>query len=184
MAVHTFTQPSSLDATLATATDMSSSDANGSTRSQDSAKTSAQSFPSEAREPLAHSTNPNSKPGITFAHQDKLPKLPIPELESSCKKYIAALKPLQTPKEHNDTTIAIQEFLKSDGPVLQDKLKKYASPRDNYIEQFCKCLYTFHGPLSLAGPVSDNDPWMPPFNTSIRSEHVLTTIRVRLLSEL
>lgn len=138
MAVHTFTQPSSLDATLATAKFMATSDPNGSTRSQESAKNSAQSFSSEAREPLAHSTNPNSKPGITFAHQDKLPKLPIPELESSCKKYIAALKPLQTPKEHNDTAIAIQDFLKSDGPVLQDKLKKYASGRDNYIEQFCK----------------------------------------------
>jgi carnitine O-acetyltransferase len=141
MAVHTFTQPSSLDATLATATKMSETpEVNGSGRSQEAAKDSAQSFSSEKREPLAHSTNPNSKPGITFAHQDKLPKLPIPELDSSCQKYIAALKPLQTPKEHNDTTISIQEFLKSDGPVLQEKLKKYASNRANYIEQFCKYL--------------------------------------------
>jgi carnitine O-acetyltransferase len=130
MAVHTFTPPSSLDATLATVTKMSTSEVNGSVRSQDSARESAQSFPSEAREPLAHSTNPNSKPGITFAHEDKLPKLPIPELDSSCKKYIAALKPLQTPKEHNDTTLSVQEFLKSE--------KKYASGRANYIEQFCR----------------------------------------------
>jgi carnitine O-acetyltransferase len=139
MAVHTFTHPASLDATIATAKKMSTSDVNGSGRSQEAAKNSAQSYSSEAREPLAHSTNPNSKPGITFAHQDKLPKLPIPELDSSCQKYIAALKPLQTPKEHNDTTISVQEFLKSDGPVLQEKLKKYASGRANYIEQFCKC---------------------------------------------
>jgi carnitine O-acetyltransferase len=138
MAVQTFTPPSSLDATLATAKNMSASGVNGSIRSQDSAKDSAQSFPSEAREPLAHSTNPNSKPGITFAHQDKLPKLPIPDLESSCKKYIAALKPLQSPKEHSDTNISVQEFLRSDGLVLQEKLKKYASGRANYIEQFCK----------------------------------------------
>jgi carnitine O-acetyltransferase len=140
MAVHTFTQPSSLAATLATVTKMSTSEANGSVRSHDSAKQSTQSYPSEVQEPLAHHTNPNSKPGITFAHEDKLPKLPIPELESSCKKYLTALKPLQTPKEHNDTTISVQEFLKSDGPVLQEKLKKYASGRSNYIEQFCKYL--------------------------------------------
>jgi carnitine O-acetyltransferase len=133
MAVQTFTPPSSLDATLATANKMSTSEVNGSIRSQDSARDSAQSFPS-----LAHSTNPNSKPGITFAHEDKLPKLPIPDLDSSCKKYIAALKPLQSPKEHSDTNISVQEFLKSDGPVLQEKLKKYASGRANYIEQFCK----------------------------------------------
>ncbi|EAT90882.2 hypothetical protein SNOG_01233 [Parastagonospora nodorum SN15] len=108
---------------------MSTPEVNGSGRSQEAAKDSAQSYSSEAREPLAHSTNPNSRPGITFAHQDKLPKLPIPELESSLQKYVAALKPLQSPKEHNDTTISIQEFLKSDGPVLQEKLKKYASAR-------------------------------------------------------
>lgn len=138
MAVHTFTQPASLGETLATATKMTSTEANGSVRSQESAKDSAQSFSSEAREPLAHHTNPDSRPGITFAHQDKLPKLPIPELDSSIQKYVAALKPLQTPKEHNDTTISVQEFLKSEGPVLQDKLKKYASGRANYIEQFCK----------------------------------------------
>lgn len=140
---------------------MSTTEANGSTRSQESAKISAHSFSSEAREPLAHSTNPNSKPGITFAHQDKLPKLPIPELESSCKKYIAALKPLQTPKEHNDTTISIQEFLKSDGPVLQDKLKKYASGRANYIEQFCKCLIHFPWTLLDLAPTSGSGLKMP-----------------------
>ncbi|KAL5118819.1 carnitine O-acetyltransferase yat1 [Pleosporales sp. CAS-2024a] len=138
MAVHTFTQPASLDATLATATNMLTTEANGSHRSHEAAKDSAQSYSSEARGPLAHSTNHNSKPGITFAHQDKLPKLPIPELESSLQKYLAALKPLQSPKEHNDTIISVQEFLKSDGPVLQEKLKKYASGRANYIEQFCK----------------------------------------------
>jgi carnitine O-acetyltransferase len=138
MTVHTFTQPSSLDATLATVTEMSSSDINSSTRSQESARNSTQSFPSEARAPLAHHTNPNSKPGITFAHEGKLPKLPIPDLDSSCKKYLAALKPLQSPKEHNDTTLSVQEFMRSEGQVLQEKLKKYASGRSNYIEQFCK----------------------------------------------
>ena len=144
MAVRTFTQPSSLVASLATAAKMSTSEVksevNGSTRSEASAKESTQSYPSEAKAPLASHTNPNSKPGITFAHQEKLPKLPIPELESSCKKYIASLKPLQSPKEHNDTVLSINEFLKSDGPVLQEKLKKYASGKANYIEQFCEYL--------------------------------------------
>ena len=139
MAVRTFTQPSSLDGTLASQTpDMSTSEINGSIRSDASARDSQASFPSEARNPLAHHTNPTSGPGITFAHQEKLPKLPIPSLESSCQKYLAALKPLQSPREHNDTVLAIQDFLRSDGPVLQEKLKKYASGRANYIEQFCE----------------------------------------------
>ncbi|ROV97735.1 hypothetical protein VMCG_07396 [Cytospora schulzeri] len=77
-----------------------------------------------------------SYPGVTFAHQDRLPKLPIPELESSCKKYLAALKPLQSAREHSDTRQAVQEFLRHEGPELQEKLKNYAEGRTSYIEQF------------------------------------------------
>lgn len=81
-----------------------------------------------------------SYPGVTFAHQDKLPKLPIPELADSCKKYLAAIKPLQSPREHSDSRQAVQEFLRIEGPELQEKLKKYAEGRTSYIEQFCECF--------------------------------------------
>ncbi|KAL2845171.1 Choline/Carnitine o-acyltransferase-domain-containing protein [Aspergillus pseudodeflectus] len=74
--------------------------------------------------------------GITFAHQDSLPKLPIPDLESTCRKYIDAVAPLQTPKEQEDTRAAVRDFLKSEGPVLQERLQKYASSKTSYIEQF------------------------------------------------
>jgi carnitine O-acetyltransferase len=76
--------------------------------------------------------------GITFAAQDKLPKLPIPELESSLKKYLRALKPLQTPREHSDSRQAVEDFLRTDGPELQEKLRNYAQGKSSYIEQFCK----------------------------------------------
>ena len=76
--------------------------------------------------------------GITFAAQDKLPKLPIPELASSCTKYLAALKPLQSPREQSETRRAVDEFLRHEGPELQEKLKKYAEGRTSYIEQFCE----------------------------------------------
>jgi carnitine O-acetyltransferase len=141
MAARTFTKPSSLNQSLATAT---MSTTNDSGRSMEAAKESQQAFSAEAKAPLANSTNPNSKPGITFASQDKLPKLPIPELDNSCKKYLAALKPLQSAKEHNDSQHAVEDFLKADGAVLQEKLKKYASGKANYIEQFCESLTPSH----------------------------------------
>lgn len=75
--------------------------------------------------------------GLTFAGQDSLSKLPIPELESSCRKYLAALRPLQGPREHADTRSAVEQFLKSDGPDLQEKLQNYALGKSSYIEQFC-----------------------------------------------
>lgn len=33
--------------------------------------------------------------GQTFQYQNQLPKLPIPELEDTAKRYLAAVKPLQ-----------------------------------------------------------------------------------------
>lgn len=33
--------------------------------------------------------------GVTFKYQNQLPKLPIPELEDTARRYLAALKPLQ-----------------------------------------------------------------------------------------
>ncbi|KAK1140789.1 carnitine O-acetyltransferase yat1 [Aspergillus melleus] len=79
---------------------------------------------------------PPKKQGLTFANQDSLPKLPVPDLESTCKKYLEALSALQTPREQEETRAAVQDFLKSDGPVLQEKLKNYASSKTSYIEQF------------------------------------------------
>ncbi len=77
------------------------------------------------------------KGGVTFAHQDKLPKLPIPELAGTLHKYLATLKPLQSAREHGETKHAVDEFLKHEGLELNEKLKKYAEARTSYIEQFC-----------------------------------------------
>ncbi|SPO05728.1 probable carnitine acetyl transferase FacC [Cephalotrichum gorgonifer] len=88
--------------------------------------------------------------GITFSGQDSLPKLPIPELEQTCERYLTALKPLQSPREHADTRNAVLEFLKNDGPELQEKLKKYAQGKTSYIEQFWYDSYlNFDNPVVL-----------------------------------
>lgn len=78
-----------------------------------------------------------SKNGLTFANQDALPKLPVPNLEDTCRRYLESLSPLQSPREQAESKAAVEEFLKTDGPVLQEKLKNYASSTTSYIEQFC-----------------------------------------------
>lgn len=99
--------------------------------------------------------------GVTFASQDKLPKLPIPDLDKSCKKYLSSLRPLQSAREHAETEAAVQDFLRAEGPELQEKLKKYATGRSSYIEQFC--MFANH--LAVVS-------------------HLLTSLRVRLLPQL
>lgn len=133
MPVRTFTMPKSLDESLA-----SQQPPNSDTK-RSSLSGIKEAYSRSEREPLAES-GPNEKPGITYAAQDKLPKLPIPELEDTCRKYQAALAPLQNQRERDDTAAAVQEFLKSDGPELQSRLKKYATGKTSYIEQFCTSL--------------------------------------------
>ncbi|KAG9520943.1 acyltransferase ChoActase/COT/CPT, partial [Aureobasidium melanogenum] len=88
--------------------------------------------------------------GVTFASQDKLPKLPIPDLDKSCKKYLSSLRPLQSAREHAETEAAVQDFLRAEGPELQEKLKKYATGRSSYIEQFWYDSYlNFDNPVVL-----------------------------------
>lgn len=94
---------------------------------------------SSVKEPIARqSPHGNAKPGTTYAYQDRLQKLPIPDLEETCRKYLNAVRPLQTPREYADTEAAVGEFLEGDGPELQERLKNYANSKSSYIEQFCK----------------------------------------------
>lgn len=118
-------------------------------RSTKSATEAKNSYPDKAREPL-RGQKPQIKPGITYAAQDKLPKLPIPELESTLKKYCDALLPLQTYREHEDTKAAAKEFLENEGKELQERLKKYAAGKASYLEQFWYDSYlNFDNPVVL-----------------------------------
>ncbi|KAG9308884.1 carnitine acetyl transferase [Chiua virens] len=77
--------------------------------------------------------HPNTPtPGSTFANQDALPKLPIPPLQDTCKRYLTALRGLQDDDEHAATTRAVQTFLEVDGPVLQERLNQWAAGRARY----------------------------------------------------
>lgn len=94
-------------------------------------------FPRNGPDPSARSWGHHSS-GVTFAAQHKLPKLPLPSLESSCKRYLEALKPLQSALEHNASAAAVQNFLHEEGPILQAQLKEYDKSHANYFEHFCE----------------------------------------------
>jgi len=118
-------------------------------RSVDAAKEVTESFTESEKDPL-NVKKEWPKPGITFAAQDRLPKLPIPDLESSLDRYLKALEPLQSTREHEDTKTATKEFLDGEGKDLQDKLKKYATGKSSYIEQFWYDSYlNFDNPVVL-----------------------------------
>ena len=104
-------------------------------RSSSAATEARDAFPKSSQEPIK-SKKPNVKPGITYAAQDSLPKLPIPDLGPTLRKYLEALAPLQSDREHDETKAAARDFEAGEGKQLQEKLKKYATGKSSYIEQF------------------------------------------------
>ena len=132
MAARTFTMPTSLNQKLASHPKPSLSNSD-----ERSPPGSGQSTSLSQKESRSYQDS-KARPGVTFAAQDKLPKLPIPDLESTCEKYLDALKCLQSHREHKNTIAAVEDFLKRDGPELHQRLKKYATGKTSYIEQFCQ----------------------------------------------
>ena len=94
-------------------------------------------FPRSGPDPTARSWGHDGD-GITFAAQDKLPKLPLPSLEASCTRYLQVLKPLQPEEEQKASAAAVQIFLDGEGPILQAQLKEYDRSHINYMEHFCR----------------------------------------------
>jgi carnitine O-acetyltransferase len=105
----------------------------------------------------------------TFQYQKDLQKLPIPDLNETCSTYLKLLKPLQSEKEHNRTVEAVENFLKTSGPYLDQELRNYTKSRNSYIEQFWYDSY-----LSYDSPVVLNlNPFFlledDPFNSDSAS---------------
>ena len=66
-----------------------------------------------------------------------LPKLPVPKLEDTCKRYLRALEGLQDEEEHERTKAVVKEFLDSgEGAKWQKRLEEYNNGVDSYIEEF------------------------------------------------
>lgn len=85
--------------------------------------------------PTMASSNPVTKfedspqESRTFARQHELPKLPVPPLEDTCKRYLRALEGLQDSRDHEETKRAVEDFLRNDGPRMQEKLIDWAKDK-------------------------------------------------------
>lgn len=91
-------------------------------------------IPSDTSQSIAKPILPNGK---SSTKTTSLPKLPVPKLEDSCKRYLRALEGLQDEEEHERTKGVVNEFLSSgEGSKWQKRLEDYAQGVDSYIEEF------------------------------------------------
>lgn len=72
--------------------------------------------------PGSYAEDKSKGPMLRF--QDSLPKLPVPALEETAKRYLKSLHPLLSQSEFEASTKAVEDFIKpgGPGPRLQEKL--------------------------------------------------------------
>lgn len=72
-----------------------------------------------------------------LTHQEGLPKLPVPPLNQTCERYLAALEPLISDEEMDHTRKVVQDFLKGGvGERLQKGLERRARKTDNWVDKW------------------------------------------------
>lgn len=122
----------------------------------------------------------------TLHFQASLPRLPIPKLEDSCRRYLNAQKPLLNQKEFQNTSSCVSKFLTSEGQSLQKLLLQYniENPYTSYINepwfdmylQDRKPLPINYNPFLIYTPESD-----PKYDTQLVKATNLVVSSLRFL---
>ena len=83
--------------------------------------------------------------GKTYSRQDELPRLPIPDIDDTCTRFLETVRPLLDADAFVQTEQAVQRFLAptGEGRALQQALLEYdrEDGRNSYIEDFWDAAY-------------------------------------------
>lgn len=70
---------------------------------------------------------------LLYSFQSALPKLPLPALEATVKRYLRSLEPCMTDTEMAEMRSLADDFLRKEGPTLQRYLRLKHLMSDNYV---------------------------------------------------
>ena len=126
--------------------------------------------------------------------QPSLPRLPIPELEKTCARYLAAQQPLLSPDAFERTKELVNQFSQQDGPKLQTLLKQFdaANKHTSYISEPWFDMYLRdraplplnYNPLLMMNPdprPQFNDQLLRTTNLVISSLRFMKSLRAKIL---
>ena len=81
----------------------------------------------------------------TYSRQEELPRLPIPDIDDTCNRFLDTVRPLLDADAFVETEQAVQRFLAptGEGRGLQQALLAYDQEvgRNSYIEDFWDAAY-------------------------------------------
>ncbi|XP_051930293.1 carnitine O-palmitoyltransferase 2, mitochondrial [Hippocampus zosterae] len=110
----------------------------------------------------------------TMHYQKSLPRLPVPKLEDTIRRYLAAQRPLLDDRQYSDTEKVAQDFLAGEGKRLQEEL--LAQDRKNKHTSYISGPW-FDMYLSARDPVVLNfNPFMS-FNDDPEREYNQQLVR-------
>lgn len=126
----------------------------------------------------------------TFQLQNKLPSLPVPPLEQTCKKYLASVKPHLTSEEYLQTQFLVNEFASGVGKELQSKLEMRASNMRNWLEEWWEDVayltprYPSAPMVNIGGPIPVTDIWPVQTGAQVTRAAIFTHAFLKVWQEL
>eukprot|EP01137_Pigoraptor_chileana_P035371 Opistho-2@29268 len=78
----------------------------------------------------------------TLQYQDQLPRLPVPNLEETCSKYLASVRPVVNDADYEETSRVVNDFKRPGGAGerLHVKLVERAKEHRNWLEEWWENL--------------------------------------------
>lgn len=69
----------------------------------------------------------------TYYFQPLMPKLPVPDLNTSCDRFLASMRPILSEEEYRNLLTEVLDFKEKDGPILQNHLLQRAERTNNWL---------------------------------------------------
>lgn len=69
----------------------------------------------------------------TFDEDDKLPNLPLPDMDHTLNSYLDSVKPFVSDIDYGKTKEIVKSFEQGIGRILHEKLKKKAEMSRNWV---------------------------------------------------
>ncbi|UIZ23560.1 hypothetical protein KXD40_007671 [Peronospora effusa] len=86
---------------------------------------------------------------LTYSFQDALPRLPLPSLKDTVKRYLKSVHPLLTSKEYEEVEHMANEFVHKEGPKFQFYLYLKSWWSSNYVTDWWEKYVYLKGRSSL-----------------------------------